>query len=143
MRGMNFAERGALLKAMSKALYTEREELLRIASTLEACGRLRRIGRAQAGEAARDDIYVWWGKIRSPNRRGALPHADAIAALDEYGGWLESELLPRSKGDFRLGEDLWRKKLKYALASDLTQDVTTVLEGESQPSAESDAEKSD
>jgi hypothetical protein len=40
-------------------------------------------GRAQAGDADRDDIYVWWGKIRSPNRQGLLPHADAVTALDE------------------------------------------------------------
>ena len=39
-------------------------------------------GRAQAGEAERDDVYVWWGKIRSPNRKGLLPHADAVAALE-------------------------------------------------------------
>jgi uncharacterized protein (DUF885 family) len=44
----------------------------------------------------------------------------AIAALDHYGQWLESDLLPRSNGNFRLGEDLWRKKLKFALSSDLT-----------------------
>ena len=29
----------------------------------------------------------------------------AIAALDRHGSWLESDLLPRSNGDFRLGED--------------------------------------
>ncbi|MFC1791663.1 hypothetical protein ACFL0I_04260 [Gemmatimonadota bacterium] len=40
-------------------------------------------GRAQAGEADSDEVYVWWGKIRSPNRKGALPHADTILALDE------------------------------------------------------------
>ncbi|MCK9996950.1 MAG: DUF885 domain-containing protein [Candidatus Krumholzibacteria bacterium] len=44
----------------------------------------------------------------------------AIAALDHYGRWLESDLLPRSNGNFRLGKDLWRKKLKFALSSDLT-----------------------
>ena len=44
----------------------------------------------------------------------------AIAALDEYGRWLEVELLPRSKGDFRLGDELWRSKLQFSLSSDLT-----------------------
>ena len=44
----------------------------------------------------------------------------AIAALDHYGRWLESDLLPRSNGNFRLGKDLWRAKLKFALSSDLT-----------------------
>ena len=40
-------------------------------------------GRAQAGDAEKDEVYVWWGKIRSPNRKGLLPHADAVTALDE------------------------------------------------------------
>ena len=39
-------------------------------------------GRARRGEADADDLYVWWGRIRSPNRRGALPHAEEIAAID-------------------------------------------------------------
>ena len=53
----------------------------------------------------------------------------AIAALDHYGRWLESDLLPRSNGNFRLGEDLWRKKLKFALSSDLTpEEILTSAE---------------
>lgn len=39
-------------------------------------------GRAQKGEAEPDDVYVWWGRIRSANRQGLLPHADEIAAID-------------------------------------------------------------
>jgi hypothetical protein len=39
-------------------------------------------GRSRRGEAESDDVYVWWGRIRSPNRRGALPHAEDIAAMD-------------------------------------------------------------
>ena len=46
--------------------------------------------------------------------------ARAIAALDEYGRWLESDLLPRSDGDFRLGKKLWEKKLRYSLSSGLS-----------------------
>lgn len=46
--------------------------------------------------------------------------SDAITALTEYGRWLEKDLLPRSKGDFRLGEKLFRKKLAYVLSSDLS-----------------------
>jgi uncharacterized protein (DUF885 family) len=42
------------------------------------------------------------------------------AALTEYKQWLEKDLLPRSKGDFRIGADLYRKCLRYTLASDLT-----------------------
>lgn len=44
----------------------------------------------------------------------------AAAALTAYKEWLEKDLLPRSKGDFRIGADLYRKCLRYTLASDLT-----------------------
>jgi uncharacterized protein (DUF885 family) len=50
----------------------------------------------------------------------------AIAALDHYGRWLETDLLPRSNGNFRLGEDLWRRKLKFSLSSDLTPEEILV-----------------
>ncbi len=44
------------------------------------------------------------------------------AALDEYKKWLEKDLLPRSDGDFRLGPEKFRKKLRFALASDLSME---------------------
>ncbi len=41
------------------------------------------------------------------------------AGLEDYKKWLQNDLLPRSDGDFRLGEEKYRKKLRFALASDL------------------------
>src|SRR6266403_2066166 len=41
------------------------------------------------------------------------------AALEDYKKWLQNDLLPRSDGDFRLGDEKYRKKLRFALASDL------------------------
>src|SRR5205085_3155416 len=41
------------------------------------------------------------------------------AALEDYKKWLQNDLLPRSDGDFRLGAQKYRKKLRFALASDL------------------------
>ena len=41
-------------------------------------------------------------------------------ALEDYKKWLQSDLLPRSDGDFRLGMEKFRKKLRFALASDLS-----------------------
>jgi uncharacterized protein (DUF885 family) len=41
------------------------------------------------------------------------------AALDDYRKWLQKDLLPRSDGDFRLGAEKYKKKLHFALASDL------------------------
>jgi uncharacterized protein (DUF885 family) len=40
-------------------------------------------------------------------------------ALKDYETWLQKDLLPRSDGDFRIGTDKFRKKLRFALASDL------------------------
>jgi uncharacterized protein (DUF885 family) len=40
-------------------------------------------------------------------------------ALDDYKSWLQNDLLPRSDGNFRLGPDKFRKKLRFSLASDL------------------------
>ncbi len=44
---------------------------------------------------------------------------ETAKALEDYKAWLEKDLLPRSDGDFRLGADKFRKKLHFALASDL------------------------
>ena len=44
------------------------------------------------------------------------------AALEDYKKWLEKDLLPRSDGDFRIGVDKFRKKLCFALASDLSME---------------------
>jgi len=41
-------------------------------------------------------------------------------ALEDYKKWLQDDLLPRSDGDFRIGADKFRKKLRFALASDLS-----------------------
>src|SRR6266498_4744641 len=44
------------------------------------------------------------------------------AALEDYKKWLQNDLLPRSDGDFRLGADKFRKKLRFALASNLSME---------------------
>ncbi len=44
------------------------------------------------------------------------------AALEDYKKWLQNDLLPRSDGDFRLGAEKYRKKLRFALASDLSME---------------------
>ncbi len=44
------------------------------------------------------------------------------AALADYKKWLQNNLLPRSDGDFRLGAEKFQKKLRFALASDLSME---------------------
>jgi Bacterial protein of unknown function (DUF885) len=43
----------------------------------------------------------------------AESNAAAIKLLREYQHWLKSDLLPRSNGDFRIGEETFSKKLLY------------------------------
>lgn len=47
------------------------EEHLRILLTL-----------AQRGDASKEDVYVWWGKVRSPNRQQRQAHEDDIRAIE-------------------------------------------------------------
>src|SRR5262245_38360405 len=37
---------------------------------------------ARQAEIESDDVYVWWGRVRSQNRQQALPHLKEILALD-------------------------------------------------------------
>jgi uncharacterized protein (DUF885 family) len=43
----------------------------------------------------------------------AKSNAAVIAALQDYEKWMKDDLLPRSKGDFRIGADAFSKKLLY------------------------------
>ena len=43
-----------------------------------------------------------------------------LTALKKFQRWLETDLLPRSTGDWRLGKELWTKKLRYTLQSSMT-----------------------
>jgi uncharacterized protein (DUF885 family) len=44
----------------------------------------------------------------------------AVKALISYKDWLEKELLPRATGEFRIGPERFRKKLRFALDSELS-----------------------
>ena len=50
----------------------------------------------------------------------AASRARAVAALEAYGKWLKTDLLPRSTRDPRLGAAQYQQKLRYALESDIT-----------------------
>lgn len=47
-------------------------------------------------------------------------HARAVAEMEAYAAWTERELLPRATGDFRLGKDVFERKLAYEEHVDLT-----------------------
>lgn len=52
----------------------------------------------------------------------AQTNAAVITALQSYLAWLKSDLLPRSDGDFRIGADTFRKKLRYDEMVDIPLD---------------------
>jgi uncharacterized protein (DUF885 family) len=70
----------------------------------------------------RDDISQF--VEQAPEMKAALAPAreKAVAALEEYGKWLKEDLLPRSNGDFRIGDAKFRQKLRFALESDLPKE---------------------
>jgi len=61
---------------------------------------------------------------KAPKKKADLAplQAKTIAALEEYKTWLKNDLLPRSTGDFRIGADKFRKKLRFALSSDMSME---------------------
>ena len=61
---------------------------------------------------------------QAPHVRAELQpaQAKAVAALEDYKAWLEKEVLPKANGDFRLGAEKFRKKLRFALDSDMSPD---------------------
>lgn len=52
----------------------------------------------------------------------AKSNAAVIQALRDYSAWLKSDLLPRSNGDYKLGEEVFRKKLLYDEMVDIPLD---------------------
>jgi len=69
----------------------------------------------------------------APQLRGELAPAQqrAISALAAYKTWLEHDVLPTATGNFRLGPDRFRKKLRLTLDSDLSpEDILTAAERE-------------
>ena len=61
---------------------------------------------------------------RAPEMKKEIaPVQEATAkALEDYKKWLLETLLPKSEGDFRIGADMFRKKLRFSLASDLSME---------------------
>ena len=64
----------------------------------------------------------------------ATPCRAAVKALKEYQTWLETELLPKSDGEWRLGKEKFAKKLELELDAGLTADEVVAL-------AEAEAER--
>ena len=74
----------------------------------------------------RDELEAFLAE--APGMKQALESArqSAVAELEEYGRWLRQDLLPRSNGNFRIGEEKYRTKLAFTLHSDLSMEEILV-----------------
>jgi uncharacterized protein (DUF885 family) len=70
----------------------------------------------------RDELTALVDSVPEMKAEFAPVQAAAVKALEEYGAWLEKDLMPRSTGDFRIGDEKFRRKLAYSLESGLTKE---------------------
>jgi uncharacterized protein (DUF885 family) len=71
----------------------------------------------------RDDLNDFLEEVPGMKEDIRPLQEQAIAALEEFGQWMEEDLLARSNGNFRLGYDRYRAKLRYSLHSNLPPEV--------------------
>jgi uncharacterized protein (DUF885 family) len=69
-----------------------------------------------------DDLDVYLTDAPSMKPVLAPARARAVAALTDYGEWLERDLLPRSDGNFRFGRANFEQRLRFSLDSELSAD---------------------
>ncbi len=71
-----------------------------------------------------NDVPLAFKAVKDPDLLTEFQKANAavIAALQDYEQWLKSNLLPRSEGDFRLGEANYTRKLRYEEMVDIPLD---------------------
>lgn len=70
----------------------------------------------------RDELNEYLEKVPELKAEFKRVQEQTVKILEEYGKWLEEELLPKSDGDFRLGDELYRIKLRYSLGSDISKE---------------------
>jgi uncharacterized protein (DUF885 family) len=70
------------------------------------------------------DVPSAFAEARDPQLKAQFAQSNAavIVALGNYLDWLKADLLPRSKGDFRIGAQTFRDKLKYDEMVDIPLD---------------------
>ena len=75
-------------------------------------------------EFFRQDIPQAFASIKDEKLQARFRRSNevVIAALREYEKYLRTEVLPRSRGDFRLGAETFRKKLSYEEMVDIPLD---------------------
>jgi len=71
---------------------------------------------------ARQEVAVLLDQAPQMKKDLAPLQEKTADALEDYKKWLQNDLLPRSDGNFRLGAEKYRRKLHFALASDLSME---------------------
>ena len=70
----------------------------------------------------REELAPLLDRVPQMKKELAPLQEKTAAALEDYKKWLQNDLLPRSDGNFRLGAQKFRRKLRFALASDLSME---------------------
>jgi uncharacterized protein (DUF885 family) len=70
------------------------------------------------------DVPLAFADAKDPALKAEFTQTNTavIAALNSYLGWLKTDLLPKSNGDFRIGAETFAKKLQYDEMVDLPLD---------------------
>ena len=70
------------------------------------------------------DVPLAFAEAKDPSLKAEFAQSNAavISELNNYLGWLKTDLLPRSNGDFRIGAGSFSKKLEYDEMVDLPLD---------------------
>ena len=70
----------------------------------------------------RDDLPRFIAKVPSMKKSLLAARRTALEALQSYGSWLKDDLLPRSHGNYRIGDQKFREKLRFTLGSSLSEE---------------------
>ena len=68
----------------------------------------------------RDVVNSYAEKVPESREKIQAAQAKAIAALEDWGKFLNDQVLPRATRDFRIGPELYQAKLRYNLDSTMT-----------------------
>ncbi len=70
----------------------------------------------------RTDLEGFLAEVPGMAERMAPERDAALEALESHGKWLREDLLPRSGGEFRIGQEKLRAKLGFVLHSDMAME---------------------
>ena len=133
---------GAIYSLMAREFAPLPERLSRVADRLEKLPRylkdvrgtlvLERVPKVHAETAARQNRGVLsilenmvkpsMDSLAEGERKRLIAAMEtATAAVEEHQAWLEGTLVPQAKGDFRVGQEIYEKRLAFSLHTPLSR----------------------